>query len=165
MIISRTVSIILRFGEFVSAAVVLGLAAHFLNQYDNYRVGPLGREVYTIIIAALSVIFSVVWLIPTTASMLHYPADLFLSAAWFAAFGVLVNWIEKVNCGGIFSWGIISVRHNSYCGQWKAAEAFSFISACFWFASFLLGVFVYHKLSRDPVVTDGHRRRWRRSRV
>jgi len=165
MIVSRTVSIFLRFGEFVCAAVVLGLVAHFLNQYDETHLGPLGREIYTCIIAALSVILSIVWLIPTTSAMLHYPADLLLSAAWFAAFGVLVNWIDKVNCGGIFHWAGITIR-GSYCGQWKAAEAFSFISAIFWFASFLLGVIVYHKLSRDPVVTDGNRRRrWHRSRV
>lgn len=164
MIVSRAVSIFLRFGEFVCAAVVLGIISWFLHQYDKFGIGPLGREVYTVIIAALSVIFSIVWLIPTTGSMLHYPADLFLAAAWFAAFGVLVNWIEKINCGGIFHWGGILAR-GSYCGKWKAAEAFSFIGACFWFASFLLGVYVYHKLSRPATVDGAGRRRWGRSRV
>jgi hypothetical protein len=87
MIISRAVSIFLRFGEFICGAVVLGLMAFFLHRYDEFHIGPLGREIYTIIIAALSVLFSLVWLIPTTSSMLHYPFDLVASAAWFAAFG------------------------------------------------------------------------------
>ncbi|KAF2729147.1 integral membrane protein [Polyplosphaeria fusca] len=165
MIVSRAFSIFLRFGELVCAAVVLGIISWFLHQYDKYGVGPLGREIYTIIIAGLSVLFAVVWLIPTTASMLHYPADLFLSAAWFAAFGALVNWIERLSCGGIFHWGGILAR-GSYCGKWKAAEAFSFIGACFWFASFLLGVYVYHKLGHSQATVDGtRRRRWHRSRV
>ncbi|KAF2264367.1 integral membrane protein [Lojkania enalia] len=154
MILSRAFSIFFRFGEFVCAAVVLGIVAYFINQYDEFGVGPLGREIYAIVIASLSVLFSLIWMIPTTASMMHYPIDLLFSAAWFAAFGVLVNWINRVNCGGIFHWGGIT-RRGSYCGQWKAAEAFSFISAIFWLASFLLGVVVYHKLRRDPVATDG----------
>ncbi|KAF2192205.1 integral membrane protein [Zopfia rhizophila CBS 207.26] len=154
MLLSRLISLFLRFGEFASGTVVLGLTAHFLHQYDKYGIGPLGREIYTVIIASLSVLFSLVWLIPSTSSFFHYPFDLFLSAAWFAAFGVLVDWVRKLNCGGIWHWG--GITRGSYCGQWKAAEAFSFISACFWFASFLLGVYVYHKLSRDrPVTTDG----------
>ncbi|KAF2793795.1 hypothetical protein K505DRAFT_35500 [Melanomma pulvis-pyrius CBS 109.77] len=166
MIVSRVASIFLRFGQFVCAAVVLGLVAHFLDQRNKYGVGPLGRSIYTIVIASISVLFSLVWLIPTTASMLHYPFDLLMSAAWFAAFGVLVNWVQRMNCGGIWHWGGIAVR-GDYCGEWRAAQAFSFISAIFWFASFILGVIVYHKLSRRTVATDGtHRRgRWHRSRV
>lgn len=85
----------LRFGEFVCAAVVLGLMAFFLDQYDDFRVGPLGREIYTIVIACLSVLFSIVWMIPTTDSMLHYPFDFLASAAWFAAFG---EWTYLLTC-------------------------------------------------------------------
>lgn len=87
MIVSRLVSLFLRFGEFVSGAVVLGLVAWFLHEHDKWGVGPVAREIYTIVIASLSVVFSLFWMIPTTHSMLHYPFDLLMSAAWFAAFG------------------------------------------------------------------------------
>ncbi|KAF2658574.1 integral membrane protein [Lophiostoma macrostomum CBS 122681] len=163
MLFSRIVSVFLRFGEFVCAGVVLGLMAHLLHKYDHTHTGPLAREIYTITVAALSTLFALVWLIPTKRNLLHYPFDLLLSVAWFAAFAVLVDYIRKANCGYFFYWGDISVRNHSSCGQWKAAEAFSFIAACFWFVSFLLGVWVYHKLS-EPVGTDGSRRRWHRSR-
>ncbi|KAF2500957.1 hypothetical protein BU16DRAFT_522039, partial [Lophium mytilinum] len=66
---------------------------------------------------------------------MHYPFDLFISAAWFAAFGVFVNWIHKLPCGGIWHWS--GLANGGYCSQWKAAEAFSFIGACFWLASAL----------------------------
>ncbi|KAF2703915.1 hypothetical protein K504DRAFT_485401 [Pleomassaria siparia CBS 279.74] len=166
MAIARITSILLRFSQFVCAAVVLGLVAHFLNLRHEYGIGPLGRSIYTIVIASLSVLFSLVWLIPTTASMLHYPFDLLMSAAWFAAFGVLVDWVHRISCGGIWYWGNISFRGDQ-CGQWKAAQAFSFMSAIFWFASFILGIIVYHRLSKRVVATDGTRRNrsWHKSRV
>jgi len=165
MLLSRMISLFLRFGEFVTATVVMGIMAYFVHQYDKYGIGPEGREIYTLVIACLSMIFALIWLIPSTSSMLHYPMDLLLSAAWFAAFGVLENWIDRLNCGwSAFHWG--GLGRDNYCGKWKAAEAFSFISACFWFASFLLGIYVYHRVA--PVATDGtttRRRRWGRSRV
>ncbi|PSN70405.1 hypothetical protein BS50DRAFT_632295 [Corynespora cassiicola Philippines] len=165
MIFSRLASIILRFAQFVCAAIVLGLVAYFLHQRDEYGVGPLGRSIYTVIIAALSVICSLLWMIPTTSSIISYASDLFFSAAWFAAFGVLVNYYRRVNCGSIWAWDGITFRRGNTCGQWNAAQAFSFLSAIFWFASFLLGIIVYHRLSRGhPVTTDGSRR-WHRSRV
>ncbi|KAF2255070.1 integral membrane protein [Trematosphaeria pertusa] len=165
MIVSRMVSLFLRFAQFVCSAIVLGLVAYFLHQRDKYGVGPLGRSIYTEIVAALSVIFSLIWMIPTTSSIINYATDLFFSAAWFAAFGALVDWYYDVNCGSIWHWGGIRFRGGNYCSKWNAAQAFSFLAAIFWFASFLLGIIVYHKLSR-PVATDGtHGRRWRRSHV
>jgi len=153
MILSRVLSLFFRFGEFVSAAVVLGLIAHFLHIHHREHVGPLGREIYTTVIAALSVLVSLVWLIPFTSSFMHYPFDLLLSFGWFAAFGVLVNYIHKINCGSAFQWA--GLAHNNTCSRWKATEAFSFISACFWLASALLSMYVYHKVNRRGAAATG----------
>ena len=91
MIVTRALSIFLRFAQFVSAAIVLGLVAYFLDRRnDNEWGGLLGRLVYAIVIASLSVLFSLIWLIPTASSMMHYPFDLLMSAAWFAVFGVSI---------------------------------------------------------------------------
>lgn len=81
MIISRTISTFLRFGEFVCGAIVLGLMAYFLDKYDELHMGPFSSEIYTVVTAGLSVLFSLVWLIPTTGSILHYPFDLLMCAA------------------------------------------------------------------------------------
>jgi len=165
MIFSRLTSIFLRFGEFVCAAVVLGLNSYFLHRYDKHHVGPRGREIYIEIISAISVLLSLIWLLPFTSHFMHYPLDFFISAAWFAAFGTLVNYIHKLPCGSVWRWS--GLANGSFCSQWKAAEAFSFIGACFWLASALLGLYVYHKLGNRNATTDGthHRRRWGRSRV
>jgi hypothetical protein len=101
---------------------------------------------------------------------MHYPLDFLTSFGWFAAFGALVDWIHRINCGQAFNWGFI--YHGGVCGQWKAAEAFSFIAAVFWLVSALLvslairvllfgsktndlqSAYVFHKRS-EPVATDG----------
>lgn len=44
-------------------------------------MGPFSSEIYTVVTAGLSVLFSLVWLIPTTGSILHYPFDLLMCAA------------------------------------------------------------------------------------
>ncbi|EOD44951.1 hypothetical protein GTA08_BOTSDO08150 [Neofusicoccum parvum] len=164
MILSRLVSIFLRFGEFVAAAVCLGLSAHFLHQYNETGTGPHGRTIYVIVIAAISVVVSLIWMIPFTGTFFHYPFDFVLSLAWFAAFAALVNYIHDQNCGGVFHWR--GLARGGFCDRWKADEAFAFIGACFWLASTLLGAYVYHKKTR-PVVVDGSSRgRWgRRSYV
>lgn len=153
MILSRVLSLGLRFAEFVCSVVVLGLMAHFIHE----KGAPRDREIYTLVIASLSALLSLVWMFPTVSHMLHVPADILLSLAWFAAFGLLVNWLGKIKCGSAFSWGNINVHHNSACSEWQASEAFSFLAAIFFAASALLGLWVYHR--GEP------RRRTVRSRV
>ena len=119
-----------------SNQVVLGISAHLLHVHHTQHTGPLGREIYTTVISVVSVLLSLLWLLPFTASFMHYPADFLISFSWFAAFAVLVNWIHKIDCGSAFHWA--GLNKSGQCNTWKAAEAFSFLSACFWLASALL---------------------------
>ncbi|KAF4304219.1 hypothetical protein GTA08_BOTSDO08150 [Botryosphaeria dothidea] len=165
MILSRLVSIFLRFGEFVSAAVCLGISAYFIHRYhDGERNLPNGRTIYTIVIAAVSLVTSLIWMIPFTGTFFHYPFDFILSLAWFASFGALVEYIHDANCGTAFGWR--GLYRGSFCDKWRANEAFAFISACFWLASTLLGAYVFHKKTRPVAVDGASRSRWgRRSYV
>jgi len=143
MILSRLFSLILRIAEFVCAAVVLGITAWFLHVHHTQGTGPLGREIYTLIWAILAVLLSLAWLLPFTGNMMHYPMDLVMSGGWFAAFALLVMYIHDIDCGGAFHWS--GITHGGNCNQWKADEAFSFLSAIFWLCSALLSMWVYHK--------------------
>jgi Membrane-associating domain len=136
MILSRLISLGLRFAEFVCGAVVLGLDANFLHIHHKTNYGPFGREVYVIVLSVLSVLLSLFWMFPTISAMLHVPADLILSIGWFAAFGVLVNWLHTSGCGSWFTWG--GITKGGTCHQWQAAEAFSFLNAIFWAASAII---------------------------
>ena len=76
MLFSRLASLILRTGQFIFAAIVLGLTAYFLHNRVSHSVGPLGRLIFSVIWASLSIIAAVIWAIPTTSSMTGYVSDL-----------------------------------------------------------------------------------------
>ncbi|PYH84741.1 hypothetical protein BO82DRAFT_328706 [Aspergillus uvarum CBS 121591] len=136
-VISRLISIVFRVVEVICAAVVAGIIGHYLHQY-NGDAWPVARWIYTEVIAGLSILLGLIWLIPFSSGFFSWPFDVIISLAWFAAFGILVDAIHKLNCGSIWYWG--GIIHNNSCGRWKAAEAFSFISAIVWLASALVGI-------------------------
>jgi hypothetical protein len=76
MIFSRLASLLLRLGQFIFAAIVLGLTAYFLHQHNRHGVGPFARLVYSVVWSSLSIIFAIIWAIPTTSSMTGYVSDL-----------------------------------------------------------------------------------------
>jgi hypothetical protein len=76
MIFSRLLFLILRVAQFVFAAVVLGLTAHFMYQHNRHGVGPFGRTIFAIIWASLSILFSIIWIIPMKSSMASYGSDI-----------------------------------------------------------------------------------------
>lgn len=75
MLFTRLLSIILRTAQWVFAAIVLGLSAYFVYQRSRYHVGPLGRLIFAIIWSSLSILFAVIWAIPTSSSITGYTSD------------------------------------------------------------------------------------------
>lgn len=154
MALARIISVALRLAQFLCAAIVLGLSAYFLHNYEKYRHGPFARLVYSTIISAISVWLALLWMVLPHATYVHFGTDLILCAAWFAVFGLLQDYYDdEIRCGDIWSWEGIDVSNN-FCGQWNAAQAFSFLAAVFWFASFLVGILAWSR-ARTPVATDG----------
>ncbi|KAL6705420.1 hypothetical protein ACN47E_007069 [Coniothyrium glycines] len=155
MLFSRLASLILRVGQFIFAAIVLGLTAYFLYERTRYGVGPFARIVYSVIWASLSIIFAIIWAIPTSSSMTGYASDLIFTAGWAAVFALLVRWFNGAGCGSAWNWSGFSLSRDNYCGQWRAAQAFSFLSMVFWFATFILGVLTVHRLNRRATAIGG----------
>jgi hypothetical protein len=125
--------------------------------------GPHGRYVYTETVAAFSALMSLIWLIPFTGSMMHYPLDLFISIAWFAAFATLMQWIgtNGITCSGVFGlWSWDGSTHNYYCTEYQTLEGFTLISAVTWlFSAFLVSFrFAYRIISED----SNHRKEYSR---
>ena len=108
--------------------------------------GPHGRYVYTEIVAAFSALFSLIWLIPFTWSMMHYPLDFLTSIAWFASFAALIQWISQdtVTCSGVFGlWFWDGFTHDYYCAEYKTVEGLALINAFLWlFSAFLVSFWV-----------------------
>ena len=90
MALDRIFSIVLRLGELAFAAIVAGVTGHFLHE-SNASSWSLGRLIYTEVVAALSLFFALIWLIPFSATFVHWPIDLVLSLCWWAVFGLLVD--------------------------------------------------------------------------
>ncbi|KAL4904539.1 hypothetical protein BDW74DRAFT_154088 [Aspergillus multicolor] len=156
-VVSRVVSIVLRIAEIAFAAVVAGIIGWFLNRFGDLEVWPKARWIYTEVIAGISILFGLIWLIPFSAGLLLWPLDLLISFAWFAAFGVLVDANDRLNCGSIWTWGVIT--DNTFCGRWRAAQAFSFLSAIVWIASALVGMWFTFRVRRHTTDTYGTRSR------
>ncbi|KAL2833550.1 marvel domain-containing protein [Aspergillus pseudoustus] len=156
-VVSRLVSIILRIAEIAFAAVVAGIFGWFLAKFDDIDVWPKPRWIYTEVIAGISILFGLIWLIPFSSGFFTWPLDLLISFAWFAAFGILVDANDRLNCGSIWAWGRIT--DNTYCGRWKAGQAFAFLSAIVWIVSALVGIWFTFRVRRHA--TDRYGRGYR----
>ncbi|KAI4125854.1 MAG: hypothetical protein LQ347_005212 [Umbilicaria vellea] len=152
---ARLLSIPLRISELAFAAIVAGLVGHYIRAFAILDNWPYSRSVYTEVIAGLSIIFALIWLLPFTGGFLHYPIDLFLSAAWLIVFAVDMGFVGPLDCGHI--WRSVEISQKGMCEKWKAAVAFSFLSALLWLLSALVGLRFIRSAHRDvnDALTDG----------
>ncbi|KAL3960786.1 hypothetical protein ACCO45_005903 [Purpureocillium lilacinum] len=183
MALDRIVSMVLRAAELAFAAIVAGVTGEYLHK-SNASSWDLGRFIYTEVVAALSIFFALIWLVPFSSTFIHWPVDLFMSVLWWASFGLLVDvsprslppppdslltGIQLVgsSCGAVFNWDNVSPRGDQ-CGKFKADIAFAFLSAVLWLVSALIGLFWVRRRERVAARADAYHRhhRWyRRSRV
>lgn len=133
---------------------MVGIVASYLHDYHRGSGLPLARFIYTEVIAAVSILLALLWLLPFAGGFIHWPVDLLLAFAWFAAFAVLVNFINNhTACRG----SAYGIRRNNVCGRWKTSESFSFLSAIAWLASALLGLWFIRRERSKRVRADGAR--------
>ncbi|KAJ2998939.1 hypothetical protein NUW58_g167 [Xylaria curta] len=161
MILARLASIILRIAELAFATIIAGINGYYLHEVRYLSSWSKGRFIYTEVVAAIAIFFSLIWLIPFSWSFTHWPVDFLISVTWFAAFGLLVDYLDGA-CGDVFDWTGIRVIQGDQCGKWKAVIAFSFLSAICWLASAIIGIIWVH----DRNTRTYQRRTWHsRSRV
>jgi hypothetical protein len=169
MALERIANILLRLAQLVFSAIVAGITGWYLHKSDEAGVSSwdMGRFIYTEIVAAISLLAALIWLVPFSSSFIHWPFDLFLSVNWFVAFGLLVDQLGDT-CGYVFNWDNVAPR-GDICGKLKAVMAFSFLAAICFLASALVGLLWIRRRERKIAQADAHyahRRRWyRRSRV
>ena len=81
-------------------------------------------------------LLAVIWLTPLTWRYAHSLTDLVMFIAWIIDYALLVSHINSLGCGSIWAWD--EITYGSTCARWKAAVAFSFLSAMFWLMNGLL---------------------------
>ncbi|KAH6674361.1 integral membrane protein [Halenospora varia] len=162
MLLLDLLSLCLRIGELAFSATVAGLTGAYLHSTRHTSAWSRKRFIYTEVIAGISILFSLIFLLPFMSSFIHYPFDFVLFAAWMIAFGLLADFIGPLHCGGLWNWRGITGKGT--CDRWKADIAFCFLASIFFLVSALLGLYVVHK-RRRAVVDSTRRRRWYRSTV
>lgn len=94
MAILQLAGTVLRAAELAFAAIVAGINGSYLHDMDRPGLKdswPLARFIYAEVVAALSIFFALIWLLPWSGAFAHYPFDFFVSVLWFVVFGLLVN--------------------------------------------------------------------------
>ncbi|KAF3939718.1 hypothetical protein ABW19_dt0207600 [Dactylella cylindrospora] len=148
--IPRILSVIFRIAQLFSTVIVTGIAGHYLNTADNYKIRPEGRFIYTTVISSTSLVYSFLCIIFWRYTV--FPADLFLFVANLIAFGVVVNWILGMGCPGwdvklqVGTW--LSGRPKDQCPRWAALETFTFVSSILFLISACMAVWKIWKLGK-----------------
>ena len=110
---------------------MLGINSWYLSHYNDTPVYPQARLIYVEIIAGLAIPLAnlFAWMYDCFPRFLTL-VNLFFSLAFFAAFGLLIEFNRDKNWLG---WQTDVGKHYRPC--WKAIESFCFIGAFFWLCS------------------------------
>lgn len=164
-------SLLLRIGELIFSTIVAGINGAYLHNIKGTPAWSKKRFIYTEVIAAIGILFSLIFLIPFASSFIHWPVDLLLFVGFMIAFGLLTNFIGPMNCGSIWNWNGITGK--GVCSRLKADIAFCFLASIFFLVSAILGFMVIHRRrarGTTAVAGDGvganagrGRRKWYRS--
>ncbi|KAF4507942.1 hypothetical protein G6O67_004387 [Ophiocordyceps sinensis] len=146
--LDRIVSMILRAAQIGFAVIVAAIVGAHLHRADS-SAWSLARFIYTEVVAGISIFLGLIWLLPFSSALSHWPVDIFVSALWWVAFGLLVN-LVGTSCGAVFDWQNVAPRGDE-CGRSKANIAFTFLSAVVWLASAAIGVFWVRRHERRNV--------------
>ncbi|KAM7196915.1 hypothetical protein V8F20_006882 [Naviculisporaceae sp. PSN 640] len=170
---SKVCHVILRVWELICSVIVLGLVAHFVHILNDAGVSNDSRVVYTLVLASISTLYTLVFMPPLHYAFLAFPADFVLFVAWMVAFGLLANRTGGDTCGSYWYWsywgyywggwwtnpfnvfGPNDIRWTG-CSQWRSVLAFSFLVSITYLLSFILGAIVItNHYKRDKHATNG----------
>jgi len=122
-----------------SLKIVVGIVGHFLYYYEDNTAYPNVRLVYTEVVAILSMLCSILWMVLWTTEFYNIGADLFISFAWFAAFGSLMEYVDCHHCTtSPFNIHYRNKIGNGLCKEWRVAEAFAFITGIFFLGNAII---------------------------
>ena len=82
---------ILRFGELASAAIVVGILGRYLSILADADVDAGARIIYSVVIGAITLFFSMVLFPPLKYSFYFFPLDIAFFICWLVAFALLCN--------------------------------------------------------------------------
>ncbi|KAK4245987.1 hypothetical protein C7999DRAFT_42523 [Corynascus novoguineensis] len=142
---SRVTLVAVRVWQIICAVVVLAILARFVHSVADAGVASDGRIIYGIVVASLTILFSIIFVAPFMYSFRAFPADLALFVMWLVLFSLLATRTGTHTCSSRwftnywgYYWGgwwwrrpfigspVRFVR--SGCGSWRTVLAFSFMA-------------------------------------
>ncbi|CAH0019988.1 unnamed protein product [Clonostachys rhizophaga] len=85
----KVLSILFRLGELISAIIVVAILGRFSWLIHPAHVSVDGRIIYTMVVASLGIVFSLLFIVPITALFLSFPFDFIMFIMWLIAFCLL----------------------------------------------------------------------------
>lgn len=182
---TKVVSVLLRFFELCSAAIIAGVVGHFIylvNQGDGHINSKL---LFTIALAGISLFFSILFIFPFRWTFWAFPLDFAIFVMWMVSFGLLEDLGGGHACNAYWQWNYWGYYWGGYwtypntvneavvnsagCNQWRTTMAFIFLGGITWLlssalvSSYFLGVrFKRHALilnrALSPLLLIGMRR-------
>ncbi|KAI9731214.1 MAG: hypothetical protein M1834_005407 [Cirrosporium novae-zelandiae] len=160
---TKIASVVLRVFECACAIVVTAILGRYIYYVDLANAHAGSRVVYTLSIACISILFSILLGLFTKYSFWLFPVDFALFICWMTAFGLLRGLTGGHGCNSYWywhSWGFFwgrwwrtvpitrasgAIVGRSACGVWESVLAFSFIGGFLWLINGIIGVVMFLK--------------------
>jgi len=152
---ARKVTLLLiRFGEIVCGAVVLGILGAFCERVRSDGATVDGRIIYAMVVSGITIVYSLMSCALLKFQFLIFPFDFVLFIMWLVAFSLLASKTGTHSCSANwyndywgYYWGrlwrfgpIGTVRVTSGCSEWRTVLAFSFIAIFAYIMSGIVGI-------------------------
>ncbi|KAH6980207.1 hypothetical protein EDB82DRAFT_547583 [Fusarium venenatum] len=154
----KVISVILRLSELACAIIVLGILSRICYLVGIAGDNVDGRIIYTIVVACLGIMYSVLFCPPFKSMFLGFPFDFVLFVMWLVAYCLLQTRTGTHTCTARWYynyWGYYWGRYwtsgpagtvavnSAGCASWRAVLSFSFIGWFLHLLSGILGVYVF----------------------
>jgi hypothetical protein len=85
----KVISVLLRMGEFASAAIVIGILGRFCYLISDAHAHTDGRIIYAMVVAGISIVYTFFFCPPFKSLFLAFPVDFVLFVMWLVAYCLL----------------------------------------------------------------------------
>ena len=83
--------VVFRLFEFFAAAIIVGFLAKYFNLINSVNGTADSRVIYAISMASISIVASLIFVLPLRYSFSVFPLDLALFICWIVCFALLVD--------------------------------------------------------------------------
>ncbi|KAK0609486.1 hypothetical protein B0T14DRAFT_572175 [Immersiella caudata] len=145
--------------ELVCSAVLLGIVTKFINSVIGAGGQNDSRLIYTLIVASISTVYSLLFMAPFLYTFLAFPADISCLSCGSSPFCLLATRVATNTCNALWyssywgyywgnPWYYDPIGNNigyASCPKWRAVLVFSFMAAVTYLVSSILGLIVVVK--------------------